>query len=131
LSIHIELSNGERTEVNAGPAETLASLKRKIKNQTGIPEESQSLYFGGLKLNETVRLWNFPIQNGVTFHLSIASLITIRTLSGQESHVNYSSTDTVAALKLTVEAETGIPPERQRLIWSGRYLEDERLLSDY
>jgi ubiquitin-like protein Nedd8 len=131
LSIHVELSSGQRIVVQARPDDTLADLKPKIQNQTGVPEDSQSLYFGAFRFDETAKLWTLPIQSGVTFHLSINPLITIRTLTGKSVHVPFSPDDTVADLKETVYEATGVLVDQQRLVWSGSQLEDEALLSEY
>lgn len=40
-------------------------------------------------------------------------------------------TDSVETLKRKVQDKEGVPPDLQRLIWSGRQLEDDLTLSDY
>ena len=41
------------------------------------------------------------------------------------------STDTVASVKEKIKNQEGIPSEKQRLIFSGKQLEDAKILADY
>jgi len=57
--------------------------------------------------------------------------IFIKGLTGTTTTLEVGSMDTVLLVKGMIEDKQGIPPSAQRLIWSGRQLEDDRTLDDY
>ena len=61
------------------------------------------------------------------------SKVVVKTLTGkiiQLPRINFATT-TVAALKMLVQDEEGIPPDQQRLIFAGKQLKDDRTLLSY
>ncbi|KAI7824566.1 ubiquitin-related domain-containing protein [Kickxella alabastrina] len=52
--------------------------------------------------------------------------IKVKTLTGKEIGLSICFADTVRTIKQHIESQEGIPPDQQRLIYSGRQMPDEK-----
>ena len=57
--------------------------------------------------------------------------IFVKTVTGKTITLDICASDSIARIKLLIQADTRIPPVQQRLTSNGRPLEDSRLASDY
>jgi len=64
-------------------------------------------------------------------YVLVTMLIKVKTLTGKEIEIDIEPTDKVERIKERVEEKEGIPPPQQRLIFSGKQMNDEKTASDY
>lgn len=58
-------------------------------------------------------------------------LIKVKTLVGKEIEIDIEQTDKIERIKERIEEKEGIPPPQQRLIFSGKQMNDEKTVNDY
>ncbi|PKY41768.1 ubiquitin [Rhizophagus irregularis] len=58
-------------------------------------------------------------------------LIKIGTQTGKEFELDIENSDTLEKIKERIEETTGVPPAQQRIIFSGRQLDDKKTVKDY
>jgi len=60
-----------------------------------------------------------------------AMQIVVKTLTGKAIPLSVEPGDTIEAVKQRIQDQVGLPPDQQRLLYSGKQLEDNRSISDY
>jgi len=86
----------------------------------------------GSKTTKLLLLDSLLQESSCWFHHVLAKmLIKVKTLTGKEIEIDIEPTDKVERIKERVEEKEGIPPPQQRLIFSGKQMNDEKIAADY
>ena len=131
IHIFVKIHTGKTITLLVDPSDTIYALKAKIQNCECIPPDQQQLFFDGQTLKGGYTLSSYNIQNESTLHLFFRMLIFVETQSGKTITLKVAQSDTIGKVKARIQDKKGIPPDQQRLIFAGKELKDDHILSDY
>ena len=137
IQIFVRLADGKELTLNAYPSDTIATVKKKIQEKEGYKPEQQTL-FSSKSLEDNKTLSEYNIQNKSTLHLVIilrgdkeTIQIFFKTLTGQTITLDVEPSDTIEKVKKKLYEKTGIKPEDQSFIFSGKELLDKETIGNY
>lgn len=120
------------TKVQCSTKITIRELKSMIPGGA-MDVDNRIIFYGSQKLDENKRTGDYSIENNdmLFCRTPFSGILFVKTLTGKTITLGYYSEDTVESFKIKVKSKEGIPIDQQRLIFAGRQLIDQHLLSDY
>ena len=137
ICISVKTLTGKLITLDVEPWARVGDVKALIAEKVRVPAGKQTLFFKGKCLDDRSTLAECGAQNDsmfcVVFRISGRMQINVTTIAGAVFGFEVDATDGILTLKENLHKveQINIPPEDQRLVFDGHFLEDQYTISDY
>lgn len=140
MKIIVKRVNGKVMDLDAELSDKILDVKAKLHDLEGpldgIVPERQRLIFQEKETEDGANLSECGIQAGSMLYLMPRAVprgveVTVKTLTGKTITLYVQRSEAVSNIKAKLRDKEGIPIDQQRLIFSGRILEDDYTVSQY
>ena len=127
---------GKMITLEVEPSDSIQKVKTKLQDTDWTSPSQQHLIYRGNELEDHRTVGDYKIIHKSTVHLRLKEelrriLVNVEMPTGQTTTVDVLPSDDVEWLKKKIDEKEGISPDRQRLTFVGRELENSTTLSDY
>ena len=131
--IVIETFSGDSFRVQVTPDDTVENVKVKIHERQRISPESQKIKYAGRELENHTRLGDLNVHTSTTFYLEVIQppKIFVKPLMGEAMALDFDPNVTVAEVKSGIQEKLGISSNQISLLFGGKELDDEQVLSSH
>ncbi|OJT05064.1 Polyubiquitin [Trametes pubescens] len=131
MQIFVKTLSGKTITLEVKPLDTIGSVKAKIQTKEGTRPDQQSIKFAEEQLEDDRTLSDYNIRWNSTLRLVGRFQIFVKTVAGDTAPLEVESSDTIKDVKEKYHDKAGVPATQQRLIFAGKELEDDCILSDH
>ena len=134
MKIFVRTVSGKVLTLEMNTRSTIEVVKALIQEMEGVPLHRQRLIYSGKEMKMWKTLSDYNVQGESTIHLlvkDIHRLYHIRTPEGKIFAIRMMTDTNIAGMKYCIKEEKGIPTYAQQVVWHGKELRDEDLLSNY
>ena len=140
LKIFLEIFikyNQKEIKLFVEPYNMIETIKRKILDTEGIPIKKQKLIFNNKELEDSKNIFEYEIKEGNFIDLVLLEekcnkIIKIYIkIKDEKTEFNIEEGEKIDIIKLKIQEKKGIPINKQKIIFKGKILKENKPLFEY